>query len=246
VRRSRRANRFVALVMTPILLLLSFLAADALVLVFDALALVRLGLPEGADLGGHLADPLQIRPAYGDLSRLLAFDRHPRRNGIDDVMAEAELELQVLALDLGAVADAVDLEGLREALGNAGHHVVDKAARCSPERSRPLRLGTRSHHDLAVLQLGLDFLAQAKLELSELAFGLQYPVGDLDGHSGGYWYGVFAYAGHGTSRPQNTRQSTSPPRFAARASLSDMTPFGVDNMEMPRPLYTLGRSLIFE
>ncbi len=38
------------------------------------------------------------------------------------------------------------------------------------------------------------------------------------------------------SVPQKTRQSTSPPTLAARASLSDMTPRGVDRIEMPSPL----------
>ena len=46
--------------------------------------------------------------------------------------------------------------------------------------------------------------------------------------------------------PQNTRQSTSPPTLATRASASDMTPRGVDRMDMPRPLRIFGRSLIEE
>src|SRR5690606_30064177 len=36
--------------------------------------------------------------------------------------------------------------------------------------------------------------------------------------------------------PQNTRHSTSPPTLAARASLSDSTPRGVDRIEIPSPL----------
>ena len=38
------------------------------------------------------------------------------------------------------------------------------------------------------------------------------------------------------TNPQNTRHSTSPPTLAARASLSDMTPRGVDRIEIPSPL----------
>ena len=36
--------------------------------------------------------------------------------------------------------------------------------------------------------------------------------------------------------PQKTRHRTSPPTLAVRASLSDMTPRGVDRMAMPSPL----------
>ena len=45
---------------------------------------------------------------------------------------------------------------------------------------------------------------------------------------------MFANARH--RKPQKTRQSTSPPTFAARASLSDMTPRGVESMAIPSPL----------
>src|SRR3990172_7156442 len=48
---------------------LAGLAADPLAGVLDALALVRLGLAGGPDLGGHLADQLLVD----------AHDRHPRR-----------------------------------------------------------------------------------------------------------------------------------------------------------------------
>src|SRR6266404_2754663 len=46
--------------------------------------------------------------------------------------------------------------------------------------------------------------------------------------------------------PQNTRHSTSPPIFAARASLSDITPLGVERMAIPSPLYIRGKSAIRE
>ena len=42
---------------------------------------------------------------------------------------------------------------------------------------------------------------------------------------------------------QKTRQSTSPPTFWLRASWSDMTPFGVDRIDTPRPSATRGMLL---
>jgi len=43
------------------------------------------------------------------------------------------------------------------------------------------------------------------------------------------------------SLPQNTVKRISPPTFASRASWSAMIPFGVDNTEIPSPLFTRGR-----
>src|SRR5262249_5556634 len=91
-------------------LLLAFLAEDVLAGILDALALVRLGLAEGPDLGGHVPDLLSVDAADDDLGRLRHHDRDALGDRIDDVMAVAELDLQVLALQRRAIADAVDLE----------------------------------------------------------------------------------------------------------------------------------------
>src|SRR4029077_4451074 len=80
------------------LLLLAFLAEDALAGIFDALALVWLRRAIIANLGRHLADLLPVAAGNDDL------DRPRRRNGdafgdrIDDVVAIAERDLQILAL----------------------------------------------------------------------------------------------------------------------------------------------------
>src|ERR1700681_4502316 len=47
---------------------LAGLAAELLAPVQDPLPLIRLGLPEGTNLGSHLADHLLVRPADTDLS----------------------------------------------------------------------------------------------------------------------------------------------------------------------------------
>src|ERR1700712_3042404 len=87
-----------------ILLLLPFLAEDILAGVLDALALVRLGLAPAAGFGGDLAGLLLVDARdvpRGGIGRL---DLDALRDRVIDVVRIAELQLQVLALDCGAVA----------------------------------------------------------------------------------------------------------------------------------------------
>jgi hypothetical protein len=53
-------------------------------------------------------------------------------------VAVAELQLQVLALRVGAIADAGDQELLGEALGHAGDQVLHQRALHAPEGARGL------------------------------------------------------------------------------------------------------------
>src|SRR4051794_21823454 len=52
-------------------------ALDVLARVPDTLALVRLGLADLADVGGHLADGLLVDPLHDDASRLGHFEADP-------------------------------------------------------------------------------------------------------------------------------------------------------------------------
>src|SRR6185437_4245334 len=191
-RRWRRLNRsFDLLVIALPLFLLAFLAADVLVAVLDALALVGLGLAEGADHRRGLPDPLTVGPGDGDLGRLLAGDLDVARDREDHIVAVAQLQHQVLALDRGAIAHALDLQVLGEAFGHAGDHVVDEGARRTPMDARALGLVARLHHHLAVLHRGADLAAQRQLERG----GDGLP-GDLDGDALRDGYGIFADARH--------------------------------------------------
>src|SRR5258708_3665387 len=88
--------------------LLPFLAEDVLVRILHALALVGLRRPVGPDLGRDLADLLLVDAGDDDLGRLRGRDLDAGRNRIVDLVAVAERELQVLALDRRAIADAGD------------------------------------------------------------------------------------------------------------------------------------------
>src|SRR3954447_16788799 len=101
------------------LLLLAFLAEDEFARILHALALVRLRLAKRPDLGRGLADLLRIDSRDDDLGRLRHHDRDALRNRIDDVVRIAELQLQILALQSGAIADTTDLKLALVALGDA-------------------------------------------------------------------------------------------------------------------------------
>src|SRR6187549_3485230 len=107
-RRRRRSNRD----SLAMLLLLPFLAEDVLATVLDALALVGLGLAPAADLGGDLADLLLVDSADLDRGVVRGLDLDALGHREVDVVAVAELELQIAALRVGAIADAGNLEHL--------------------------------------------------------------------------------------------------------------------------------------
>ena len=65
-------------------------------------------------------------------------------------MAVAELQLEVAALGLGAIADAGDLQHLAEALGDARDQVLDVGPLHAPRRAVALRVDQRSDADLAL------------------------------------------------------------------------------------------------
>src|SRR5687768_5756249 len=77
---------------------LPFLAADDFVLVPVALALVRLRLAAGADLGGELADGLLVGPADDDRGRVRHRDGQARRRFVVDPVRVPDGQLDALAL----------------------------------------------------------------------------------------------------------------------------------------------------
>src|SRR5215218_5108828 len=101
----RRSVAFLNLAMSAPLLLLAFLAEDVFACVLHALALVGLGRPERADFCRDLPDLLLVDARDHDLGRLRRHDRDALGDRIDHVMAIAERDLQVLALQRRTIAD---------------------------------------------------------------------------------------------------------------------------------------------
>src|SRR5690606_1159637 len=107
---------------------LAGLETDLLARVADALAVVGVGRPEGADVRRHLADGLLVDAADLDL-RGLRRGQGDALEGLDhDGVREAEAQLEVLALHLAAEADAVDLQVAGVTLRHADDGVLDQRA----------------------------------------------------------------------------------------------------------------------
>src|SRR6187551_1736459 len=99
-----------------------------LVAVADSLALVRLRGPALADVRGDLADKLLVDAAHDDLGRLRNLEVDAVGSLDRDRVRVAQRQLEVPALELRAVADALDLQALLEAVGDPLDHVGDQAA----------------------------------------------------------------------------------------------------------------------
>src|SRR5579863_2361146 len=181
------------------LFLLAFLAADDFAGIFDALALVRLGRAERADLGGNLADALAVGAAHRDHRRPLAGDPHILRDRIGDVVAVAQLQVQDVALHRGAIADAVDLEVAGEAGGDAGHHVVDQRAGRAPHRAGAFAVAVRRDRHDAVGDRRVDLVADGEAQHAEPTLGGQRLIRQLDRHPLGDRYGILANPRHDLS-----------------------------------------------
>src|SRR5438270_7707750 len=223
---------------SPWLLLLAFFAEDVFPAILDALALVRLGLAPAADLGRDLPDLLLVDAA--DLDRVLVGSFHVDAFGqrIVHVMAVAELQTQVAALGLGAIADAGDLEHLGEPLGHTRDEVLHVRARHAPRGAVALRVRKGGETDLAFADLIFHkVVEQLHRQRTLRSLNRQGLSLDVRCHAGGHRNRSLANAGH-----QNTSASTSPPTFWSRASASDSTPRGVDTITVPTPLRLGGRS----
>src|SRR3954467_12990392 len=152
----------------PRLLALGGLPGDVLALVADALALVGLRRPLLADDGGDLAD-LLLGVALDDHARRLGhLELDPLRSRDLDGVRVAERELEVGALERGAVADALDLQRLGEAGGDALDHVRDQRSRQAVQRAVLGAVGRPADEELLAL---LDDLDVARLALLEIAAG---------------------------------------------------------------------------
>src|SRR5579872_6558163 len=185
------------------------LAADDLALVPHALALVRVRLAELADARGHLADELLIDALDDEPGRRLDAERDALRRTHGHRVAEAEGELQVLALCLHAVTDANDLQGLGVALRDAGHHIGDQRAGQPVERPDRAFVVRPGDPDDAIFPDDLDGLGD---RLAERALGaLDLHIATIDGD-------VDA-AGDGDGEPSDSRHDPAPPVTRRRRGL---------------------------
>src|SRR5690606_13383362 len=129
VRRSLRSLTFMLIAQTSARGGLARLETDLLARVADALAVVGVGRPYRADVGGHLPDGLLVDAAHLDLGGLRRGEGDALERLDDDGVREPEAPLEVLALHLAAEAHPVDLELAGVALGDAHDGVGDQRPR---------------------------------------------------------------------------------------------------------------------
>src|SRR3954452_12304637 len=219
---------------------LADLPGDVLALVADSLALVGLRRPLLADDGGDLADLLLVvalddharRLRHLELDALRRLDRHGMR--------VAERQLEVAALELRAVADALDLEGLGKARRDTFHHVRHERAG-EPVQGAVLGAVRRAGDEqLLALLLDVDRAVLALEQVTSRAGHADDLRLDRDGHAGGDGDGLLSDAAH---LGYQTSATTSPPTPARRASWPVITPCDVDTMAVPMPPRTFGMCL---
>ncbi len=127
------------------LLLLSFLTEDVFVAITDTFAFVRLWRTVCANLRGHLTDALFIGTTDQKVVLIRCFDFDTCRNRVTDFMAEAELQHNILTLNLGPVTDAGDLQFTGEPFGNPRNQTIDQAPCGTPHLTGALVLRQRGH-----------------------------------------------------------------------------------------------------
>jgi hypothetical protein len=112
-------------------------------------------------------------------------------------VAVAELDLQVLALQGGAITDAADLESALETFGDSRHRIGEQRAAGPPHRARALGIGARIDLDLAALHLGRHIAVQRDRKRALGALHLDELALHAGGHAGGNRNGFFSDTGHG-------------------------------------------------
>src|SRR5690554_1115036 len=203
-RRRRRSNRE----SLAILLLLPFLAEDVLAAVLDALALVGLGLAPTADLGGELANGLLVDAADLDRCLVRSFHLQTFRDVELDIVAKAELKLELLALHLCTIADTRDLQDFRKSTGDAVDQVGHQGALHAPMATCRLAVVGRLNQDRAVFDLVADEIRQTQRQSALRPLNAQRTIVDIGSNPAGDRYRLLADPAH-----QNTSASTSPPTF---------------------------------
>ena len=93
--------------------------------VSNALTFIRLGRIVAADFSRHLSYDLFVRPFDGEFGVFVNSDLDLIRYVKKDRVRKAQCKVELLALDGGLEADAMNLELFHVSFTNAFNHVVD-------------------------------------------------------------------------------------------------------------------------
>src|SRR5439155_26889427 len=157
-------------------------------------------------------------------------------------MRKADDELYAERLGLRLVADALNLERLRETLRHPVHHVGDERAGEPVQRLVEALVRGSPHHDGVLLERQGELRMKRAADLALRALDGDRTAFDLRGDTVGQRNRLPADARHGGYQ---TTASSSPPTRAVRASRSDIRPCGVEGIAIPSPFLTRGISRAF-
>src|SRR5580698_2229860 len=119
-------------------------------LVFDTFALVRLRRSQPSDFRSNRSQQLTVGALQRQRNLALNLGRNLRRQLIDDWMRVAQGQIDQVALDVGAIAYAIDLEhrlkALAHALGHIGHELAHQTMHCTFVGT----IARTFHHDLGI------------------------------------------------------------------------------------------------
>src|SRR5215210_2451806 len=219
---------------------LARLAADLLAYVPNALALVWLRRAHRAQLGGNLTHQLLVGSLDLDHGVVVNRDLDPLGSLVLYGMGVAHDQVHAIGLGLGLVTDALDLQALGEPLGNALDHVLHQGPGQPVQCLVPLFLAGPGHSELVFGKRQLHVRVQRAAELATGPLHGHSISLDLEGDTLRHRHRLPSDSRHSSS--YHTTASSSPPRFALRASRSVMRPRGVDTMAMPSPFLTRGSS----
>ena len=127
---------------------------DIFARIADALALVGFRRTFLADFRGKLADTLFVDTVDDDLQGIGNVNRDTVGLRHDDLMGITQVHHKVFALLCGAVAHALDLQLLFEAVGNALHHVADESAGEAVQAAGLLLVIGAGNHYFTILHFG--------------------------------------------------------------------------------------------
>ena len=154
------------------------------------------GLAQTPDIGSHLAHELAIDAGHGDMRLLLDRDIDAVRNVEHDRVRVTEREDHLLALDLGAVTHADDVELLLETVGDTRNRVGDQAARQTMELAQLRIVGRELRVQFTVGHLEPDAVRHCLPQLALRSLDFDRAVEHLDGDALGNRDRLFSDSRH--------------------------------------------------
>src|SRR3546814_842941 len=142
------------------LFLLGFFKDDALIGIPHAFAFVRLGFAIGTNFSGYLSDRLLVGALYDEFRLGGALDLDASRHFVFDVVGKAKLQLERIALNLGAETHTDQVEPALEPFADADNRVVDKRADRARHGVGMFGVTHGGKGQLAIVELDLDIARQ--------------------------------------------------------------------------------------